>query len=141
MQAYIDQMKLITKYILSCIVASNLLFSQCLLMNEIGLNPGHVSGSEAKEIIQDKMFFPIFLDILVLPVAPSLGPDFVAFAQQKTVLDFMAAELAGIQDDKFYKRSEVESCGETLRSFGIIGISHLNFAGCNLKPDNAIYDP
>lgn len=115
--------------LLAAVAATGLLLLAspgCLLLNEIGLNPGHVSGSEAKDIILDKTLINAALFL-------------AARSQTNAALVFLAPTLAGINDDEYYKRSEVQECADQLFLWQYISTVLAPFA-CSLQPDNAIVD-
>ncbi|MDH5654590.1 MAG: TIGR04452 family lipoprotein [Spirochaetia bacterium] len=57
----------------------------CILFNTLGLNPGHVKGSEAKNIIQDRVMVHVLLDLFYASIIPGFG--------LRIALDSMTAEF------------------------------------------------
>ena len=100
----------------------------CVLLNTIGLNPGHVSGAEAKDLILDKT---LITGAYYLSLGSTTG----------ALLVYLAPTLAGISDDKYYKRSEVQHCANQLFLFQFVSATFAPFLACNLEPDNAFIDP
>lgn len=107
--------------------------SGCILLNTIGLNPGHVKGDEAKEIIRDK----IQLNLIIALLAASISPVFAPAAAYEIV----TPDLTGIDEGAYYKRSEVEDCGNSIFITQFLVDIYVGPFVCDLQPDNALIDP
>ncbi len=114
--------------ILALLVGAALSAPGCLLLNTIGLNPGHVSGAEAKDIIRDKTLVNLAIQV-------------AAGSTTGAAIVYLDPVLAGISDDEYYKKSEVEKCGDQLLVFNFVSVLLAPFVACNLQPDNAFIDP
>lgn len=83
------------KTFLSIIIFLNLL--HCPITNKIILNPSRVKGSEAKDIIKNRLSSLYVSDISTSSIT-SLG------------YDILIPTLTGIDDNKVYSRRDVENC-------------------------------
>ena len=103
----------------------------CLVLNELGLNPGHESGAEASNRITNAA---VLADIINFTA--------VSGSARISILSLISGELAGIKSSSFYKSSEVDDCIGKIRGLqGFFLGSGLTAITCGLKEDNAIFDP
>lgn len=100
----------------------------CRFLNETGLNPGHVSGLEAKEIILDKTL--ITAAIFAARNAPISAAAVIS-----------TPDSIGIIDDEYYKRREVEACADLIFLWQYVSAFFGPVTGCSLEPDNDFFDP
>ncbi|HMV42481.1 MAG TPA: TIGR04452 family lipoprotein [Leptospiraceae bacterium] len=111
------------KLILS--ILSIYIFSQCVILNPIGLNSDRIKGTEAASKIRSAA---ITQDLL-LSVA-FLGRPIIS------ILSILADDIAGIDGSKYYLESEVNSCISKIRGFEgfLLGAGLTVAASCKLKP-------
>ena len=107
--------------------------SSCLVLNETGLNPGHITGDEAADRI---------LNAVVVTHALTTAAMFgKVYLPEWT---FIADILAGIDRDKYYKESEVDDCVKDISRLKypetFFGSTYVAIK-CKLQPDNMIFDP
>ncbi|PJZ70611.1 lipoprotein [Leptospira perolatii] len=98
-----------------------LIFVNCILMDRAGLAyPKRVSGREAKDTIVTNA-------ILGSAASGSLG-----------ILPFFAADLANVNPDRYYLKSDVDDCA---RITLLINLSGTDIGGitCDLQPDAVIF--
>lgn len=109
---------------LAAILTAALVFSQCILVNELGISDTHVRGREAKIIIREKTTINA---LLLFAVGTSAGviQGFGAYTQP---------DILGISDNSWYKRTEVEACADTLLAANLILNPIINVVwACNLQ--------
>ena len=107
----------------------------CILFNTLGLNPGHVKGSEAKNIIQDRVMIHVLLDLMGASIFSSMAT--------RAILDSMAAEFTNIDDNAYYKKVDVDQCANDIVVGGFVILAPWLMATftCNLQPDDPLWDP
>ena len=107
--------------------------SSCFVLNETGLNFGHIKGSEAA----DKILSAAIVTEAAL-AATTLG---VVYISPST---FFTSVIAGIQLEEYYKEREVDACVADIHNLKMpevaLGFDYLAFS-CKLEPDNILLDP
>lgn len=116
----------------------------CMVMNELDLNPGHVSGVEVKEIIHDRMLGHFLIHVaLVADYQNRDTPEADSFAevnQLKAIIDYRTSEMLGIKDTSYYKRKDVVECADAIYKVSFYSWT-LNSMLCDLQEDDPLYDP
>lgn len=103
------------KKIIALLLPLTLTFN-CILFDKIGFSyPDTVDGSEAKSII---------LTSAVIGSAAGGGPS---------ILSILAPQLAKIEEDKYYTKSDVDDCANSALIINIVTIDLGGFT-CNLDP-------
>ncbi|HMW03830.1 MAG TPA: TIGR04452 family lipoprotein [Leptospiraceae bacterium] len=114
-----------------------LTFHACPITNKFVLKPSRVKGTEAKEIIQNRLSSLFVNDI-------STGSN------DSLVADFLIPTIAGINDTSIYSRRDVESCATKI-FLGAIAIDQPNIIANRTKrasapllqsnPNSRLYPP
>ncbi|TGK02896.1 TIGR04452 family lipoprotein [Leptospira langatensis] len=101
------------KKIITLLLPLTLMFN-CVLFDKIGLSyPDTVSGTEAKNII------------LTSAVIGSATTGF-------SVLSVLAPQLAKVENDKYYNKSDVDDCANNALIFNLLTVD-LGGYSCNLE--------
>jgi small lipoprotein (TIGR04452 family) len=101
------------KKILTLVIAV-VVFSNCLLLNPLGLNVGREKGSE----VADRMVTAaITADLTSSALVSSLIRTNVVFI---SIFSLIADDIAGIEEDKYYIKSDVDACVSDIEKQGII---------------------
>ena len=113
-------------------------FSYCMVANTLDLNPGHVSGKEAKQIIRDKFKSNFLLHSLMAVASASAntvqGKEAAQFYATKATIDSLKQDMLFIDESKYYKRKDVEICADRLWEANLFTHSLDPFI-CHLTPD------
>ncbi len=103
------------KKIITLLLPLTLMFN-CVLFDSIGLSyPDTVDGSEAKSIIL---------------TSAVLGS---AAGGAATILAILAPQLAKVEDDKYYNKSDVDDCANSALIINLVTIDLGGFT-CDLNP-------
>lgn len=110
-----------------------LVCASCIVLNETGLNPGHIKGSE----VRDRLLSAAIVTEAALSGAV-LGVIYISPSTWFTSI------VAGIQPDKYYKEREVDTCVSDIHNSKLpeaaLGLAHVAFR-CKLEPDDILLDP
>ncbi|MDH5657605.1 MAG: TIGR04452 family lipoprotein [Spirochaetia bacterium] len=118
---------------------------QCILLNTTGLTSGHIKGSKAKAVIQDKVMPSILNDLLLATSDPANSLTYTT----RAMLNAMTVEFPNIDNNQYYKTKDVNDFADKITNSGIyslLGPYNLSpwtsaMLLCNLKPDNSVWDP
>jgi small lipoprotein (TIGR04452 family) len=122
------------KIMLACLVVAALV-ANCTILNPLGLSVDREKGSDAKDRITTASTTN---DVLILGAIQSrFGSAFSISAYYNSrlnILSLIAADLASVDDGKFYLKKSVDECVEQIETFGLLSVATLttgSFTGVN----------
>lgn len=116
------------KILLACLVVTALV-ANCTILNPLGLSIDREKGSEAKDRIttaattNDILIVGAFNSALSrFGISISLA-DF--YSSRLNVLSLIAADLASVDEGKYYLKKSVDECVEEIETFGLLTVGSI----------------
>lgn len=99
------------KKILTLVIAV-VVFSNCLLLNPLGLNVGREKGSEVADRMVTAAITADLISSVIFSAAYRVNIVYVS------VGSLIADDIAGIEEDKYYIKSDVDKCVKDIEDLG-----------------------